>query len=79
MEVTRRTTSAARSVRAVLEGGPASIPRASRVQAVGPHEEKIKLPHHGGYEHFERTGEPGGGAPYQEVVFRWTMRTEIAE
>lgn len=83
METTGRTaTSAAGSVRAVLEGGPASIPMASRTQTVGPHDEKIKLPHYGGYEHFERTGELGElgeSVARQEVVFRWTMRTEMAE
>jgi hypothetical protein len=73
----------------VLEGGPASFPEAWRVQAVGPQEEKIKIPHYGGYEHFERVGGldgngldgnglDGNGA-CREVVFVWTMRTEMAE
>jgi Family of unknown function (DUF5988) len=79
MEETGRTTPAVRSVRAVLEGGLASIPIASRIQTVGPHDEKIKLPHYGGYEHFERTSELDENAAHQEVVFRWTMRTKIAE
>jgi Family of unknown function (DUF5988) len=79
MEETGRATSAASSVRAVLEGGPANIPTSSRVQTVGPHDEKIKLPHYGGYEHFERTGELTENVTHQEMVFRWTMRTEMAE
>jgi Family of unknown function (DUF5988) len=79
MEETRGATSAVTSVRAVLEGGPANIPTASRVQTVGPHDEKVKLPHYGGYEHFERTGEPEENVIHQEIVFRWTMRTEMAE
>lgn len=52
-----------------LEGGPADITLpAQRIRVDGT---KIKLPHLGGYEHFERTSESG--------VFRWTMRTAIAE
>jgi len=79
MEETGGATSAVASVRAVLEGGPANIPTASRVQTVGLHDEKIKLPHYGGYEHFERTGELAENVTHQEIVFRWTMRTEMAE
>lgn len=79
MEETGSATSAVRHVRAVLEGGPASIPTASRVQTVGPHEEKIKVPHYGGYEHFERTRELDENVAFQQVVFHWTMRTEVAE
>lgn len=79
MEETQGTTSAVTSVRAVLEGGPASIPVASRIQTVGPHDEKVKLPHYGGYEHFERADEYDMNGACQEVVFRWTTRTEMAE
>jgi Family of unknown function (DUF5988) len=67
------------SVQAVLEGGPASIPSASRLQDVGPFEEKIKLPYYGGYEHFERTTSLVEDASCRQVIFRWIMRTEMAE
>lgn len=67
------------SVQAVLEGGPASIPAASRIQDVGPLEEKVKLPHYGGYEHFERTVSLVEDTSCRQVIFRWTMRTEMAE
>lgn len=69
------------SVRAVLEGGPASIPAASRTQVVSPQDEKIKLPHYGGYEHFVRTAELDldESASIQRIIFRWITRTEIAE
>lgn len=50
-------------VQAILEGGPATIPHASRVRAVSPLDEKVKLPHYGGYEHFERTGRPSYRTP----------------
>lgn len=67
-----------RAARAVLEGGPESIPAAKRTQEVNPFEEKIKLPHHGGYEHFERVGSLEGNTA-EHLVYRWTMRTEVAE
>lgn len=67
-----------RPVRAVLEGGPAEIPTSLRALTAVPSERKIKIPHRGGYEHFELVDAPSGpsGAP---AVFRWTMRTKIAE
>lgn len=70
-----------RSIAAILEGGPESIPETSRVRKVSPSDEKIKLPHHGGYEHFQRVGEAAApvAAAAPPLVFRWTMRTEVAE
>ncbi|MEH0973673.1 DUF5988 family protein [Micromonospora sp. CPCC 205546] len=62
---------------AVLEGGPADLPPDLRSRRVAGAEEKIKVLHYGGYEHFER-----GSAPATvelPVVFRWTGRTRIAE
>jgi hypothetical protein len=67
------------SVRAILEGGPDSIPAASRIQEVSPLDEKIKFPHYGGYEHFERVGWLDENTSSQHLIFRWTMRTELAE
>jgi len=72
-------TAAPAFVFAVLEGGPDSIPVASRTQRVSPYHEKVKLPYYGGYEHFERTVGLDEITPSEEVVFRWTMRTELAE
>ncbi len=72
-------TSEANSVWAVLVGGPASIPKALRTQTVKPIEQKIKIPHYGGYEHFERTVGLDEITSSEKVVFRWTMRTELAE
>jgi Family of unknown function (DUF5988) len=66
------------AVQAVLEGGPESIPAAQRTQEVSPFDEKIKLPHYGGYEHFERVGSLEGNT-VEQLVYRWTMRTEVAE
>jgi Family of unknown function (DUF5988) len=72
-------TSISNSVRAILEGGPESIPKASRIQVVSPLDQKIKLPHYGGYEHFERAGWLDENTSSRDLVFRWTMRTELAE
>ncbi|WP_229397852.1 DUF5988 family protein [Micromonospora okii] len=61
----------------VLEGGPTNLPAELRSHRVSPVEHKIKVCHHGGYEHFERDAHGlAGDAP---VVFRWTGRTRIAE
>jgi hypothetical protein len=67
------------SVEAVLEGGPDTIPTASRIQEVSPLDEKVKLPHYGGHEHFERVGVLVEDISCRQVLFRWTMRTELAE
>jgi len=66
------------AVRAILVGGPSSLPEISRTQTVSPSSEKIKVVHLGGYEHFERraAGAEGEGA---EITFHWTMRTKAAE
>lgn len=67
------------AVTVVLDGGPADLPKALRTQRVSADQQKIKVRYRGGYEHFERerSGGPGtGGTP---VLFRWTMRTRIAE
>jgi hypothetical protein len=61
--------------KAVLEGGPQTLPEESRSLLIDPNEEKIKIPHYGGYEHFERTGE----TIRDELVFLWKTRTEVAE
>lgn len=72
-------TSEISSVRAVLEGGPETIPSTERTQLVGVLDDKIKLAHLGGYEHFERIDGLTESAPAESPVFHWTMRTEIAE
>ncbi|MCK2244446.1 MULTISPECIES: DUF5988 family protein [unclassified Crossiella] len=64
----------------VLVGGPADLPatiRNLRIGNVG--KTKIKIPRLGGYEHFELIAEVGNGRPAVPLVFRWTMRTKIAE
>jgi Family of unknown function (DUF5988) len=62
-----------------LEGGPGDFPEELRVHHGQTGDDRIKIEHRGGYEHFERTDEhvePGHGPA---IVFRWTERTRIAE
>jgi len=61
---------------ALLEGGPASFGAQLRRRQVPAVVDKVKVPHCGGYEHFERSSTDAGTTP---VVFRWTGRTKIAE
>jgi hypothetical protein len=79
MEDLAKSTLATNSVWASLEGGPTSIPDTLRTQQVNPADEKIKIPHYGGYEHFERVGGIDEFISLQQIVFRWTTRTEMAE
>jgi len=64
---------------AALEGGPSDLPAASRLVRVGGSPEKIKVEHLGGYEHFERTGKSYDPEGEGRVVYRWILRTRIAE
>ncbi|KAB8193953.1 hypothetical protein FH608_017265 [Nonomuraea phyllanthi] len=59
----------------VLEGGPAYVPRELRVEHAAALDGKIKVPYGAGYEHFVRVADAAPG----EWVFRWSMRTRIAE
>ncbi|MBQ1073114.1 hypothetical protein KBX06_08050 [Micromonospora sp. C31] len=71
------TRDAAGVIDVVLEGGPVDLPADVRSRRVATAEEKIKVLHYGGYEHFERGSVPG--TLDLPVVFRWTGRTRIAE
>lgn len=62
-------------IEAVLEGGPVDLPADLRSQVVSDGTEKIKVHHRGGHEHFERAPAAHAGP----IVYRWTMRTKIAE
>lgn len=72
-------TSTVNSILAVLVGGPASLPEATRIQEVSPFAQKIKVPYYGGYEHFERTCPLEENALSAQITFSWTTRTELAE
>ncbi|UAB97631.1 hypothetical protein Dvina_05680 [Dactylosporangium vinaceum] len=67
-------------IQAVLEGGPADLPTELRNQFVTDGTDKIKVNHYGGHEHFERAPAmlpgPVSAGP---AVYRWTMRTKVAE
>lgn len=61
---------------AILEGGPTTLAESLRTRIVSALAEKIKIPHYGGYEHFVRTSELQENS---HIIFRWKMRTEVAE
>ncbi|MEV4846026.1 DUF5988 family protein [Micromonospora matsumotoense] len=65
----------------VLEGGPVGLPATTRARSAPTGTGRIKVPYLGGYEHFERSGDHDGlnDDASQVVIFRWTMRTKIAE
>jgi hypothetical protein len=66
-------------VRVVLEGGPTALSGTERTVQVSDAVQKIKVQHEGGYEIFERVADPSIMDTSQTVVFRWSMRTKIAE
>jgi hypothetical protein len=79
MEENVKEAPGANLIWAVLEGGPEGLPDASRLQVVNPVDDKIKVMHYGGYEHFERTGLLDESGSFPQIVYRWTTRTEMAE
>lgn len=66
------------TIDAVLVGGPSDLPTTERSRRLPRDGQKVKIHHRGGYEHFEREVNTEGprSAP---VVFRWTVRTRVAE
>jgi Family of unknown function (DUF5988) len=70
-------------VATVLDGGPTDFPDALRRQRHPVDQDgKIKIPHRGGYEHFQRGTGGCAGPPVNAdltEVYRWIGRTEIAE
>ncbi|MET7671698.1 DUF5988 family protein [Micromonospora luteifusca] len=66
------------TIDAILVGGPSDLPTTQRSQRLPQDGQKVKIHHRGGYEHFEREATSTGpmSAP---VVFRWTIRTRVAE
>jgi hypothetical protein len=67
-------------INVVLVGGPGDFLETARFRRAGQADEKVKVLHKSGYEHFERTMEHyrlEGGC--QGLIFRWTTRTMIAE
>jgi hypothetical protein len=65
-------------IRVVLEGGPSDLSSEILVHHSVLANGKVKVPRYGGYEHFELVDgywPEADGSP----VFRWTMRTKVAE
>jgi Family of unknown function (DUF5988) len=67
-----------RIVEVLLAGGPTDLPAAARRLHADAGENRIKMLHCGGYEHFERVDgqDTADGCP---VIYRWVARTRIAE
>jgi uncharacterized protein DUF5988 len=63
----------------VLTGGPVDLPDTHRRRRAVDADYEIKVPHLGGYEHFERTEETAEATGSTLRIYRWTMRTLIAE
>jgi len=66
-------------VEVVLEGGPSGLPTELRTRSVDATDRKIKIPYNGGYEHFELVDDPPEYMQKSLLIYRWTMRTKIAE
>ena len=64
-------------VAAVLIGGPGTFPHDLRKQRVVSSVERIKIPHYGGYEHFDRQANAFSGD--HEAIYEWVGRTRVAE
>lgn len=67
------------TVNVILEGGPFDFPETERERQIAREETRIKIAHRGGYEHFERVAGTPTHGDVAPVVFRWTLRTRIAE
>jgi len=65
------------TIAVVLEGGPTDLPPAVRSLRIPAEDQKVKIAHRGGYEHFERgeRSHPDDAG----VVFHWTTLTKVAE
>ncbi|MCQ8827762.1 DUF5988 family protein [Streptomyces malaysiensis] len=63
-------------IEVVLEGGPEDLPRAFRTGRSTLISKKLKIQHRNGYEHFELVND---STDITTAIFRWTMRTKIAE
>ncbi|MFV2176868.1 DUF5988 family protein [Actinomadura sp. LOL_016] len=63
----------------VLVGGPDDLPETARRVRAPAACGTIKIRHRGGYEHFEPDRGTPGPEDREPPVFRWTMRTRVAE
>ncbi|MEU6467418.1 DUF5988 family protein [Streptomyces sp. NPDC046976] len=63
----------------LLVGGPDDMRHSDRKRRAAIVDTKIKIEHCGGYEHFQMERGPGDLNGSSPVVFRWFMRTKIAE
>ncbi|GGM67704.1 hypothetical protein GCM10011608_61140 [Micromonospora sonchi] len=64
---------------AILIGGPSGLPESRRLCQVPDGTTKVKVGYLGGHEHFERTEERLSSTAGLARVYRWSMRTKVAE
>jgi Family of unknown function (DUF5988) len=64
---------------AILVGGPSDLPAHRRSCRVDGGTSKVKVRHLGGHEHFERTDERMASSAGLARIYRWCMRTKVAE
>jgi hypothetical protein len=66
--------------RVTLIGGPADLSATDRTREVATGlEEKVKIPHGAGYEHFRHDGEFSVVDGVEAAVFHWCGSTRVAE
>ncbi|UUU36192.1 DUF5988 family protein [Streptomyces sp. CA-210063] len=68
-----------KNFKVLLSGGPSSLTDEERTRFTTSLTEKIKHRFGAGYEHFVHEGEFTTLNGEEVAVFRWTMRTAIAE
>ncbi|MFI9051380.1 DUF5988 family protein [Streptomyces sp. NPDC053427] len=66
-------------VEILLVGGPEGIGQSERRMRAVIVDSKVKIRFRDGYEHFELERRPEDSEDASTAVFRWIMRTKIAE
>ncbi|MFD7921930.1 DUF5988 family protein [Streptomyces sp. NPDC059740] len=63
----------------LLRGGPAALTETDRLRHVENRDERVRVRHGSGFEHFEATEETVMTDQGHLQVFEWSYRTRIAE
>ena len=64
-------------VKAVLEGGPKDLP--ARIVPITPPGIELRVPYHGGYEHFKVTQREQDTPEGRLPVYEWSEHTKTVE
>ncbi|MBC9730392.1 DUF5988 family protein [Streptomyces sp. TRM68367] len=65
------------TTKALLDGGPDDL--AGKIVPITPPGQELKIPHHGGYEHYKVTTRHEQTEEGEVTVYQWWERTSIAE